>query len=137
MGLASVVRRMVQEQETRSGGKEALAAFLGQRGTCSGLVVSGSAPLTPAPFSSLDTNPTPTYQNSTDADGHTITHWAAKRGDFALVKFLASKGAPLFEASGDAVSKGRTEGRTRTRTDPCLSVRSIECAVAWMRPMGG
>ncbi len=30
-------------------------------------------------------------------------HWAAKRGDFALVKFLAAKGAPLFAPSGDAV----------------------------------
>lgn len=30
-------------------------------------------------------------------------HWAAKRGDFALVKFLASKGAPLFEPSEDSV----------------------------------
>jgi palmitoyltransferase ZDHHC13/17 len=38
-----------------------------------------------------------------DSDGHTLMHWAAKRGDYDSVHYLAEKGAPMFLSSGDGV----------------------------------
>lgn len=54
--------------------------------------------------------------SSRDEQGHTVTHWAAKRGDLDMLIFLAERGAPLFSNSNDRVGMtplhwACTEGR--------------------------
>ena len=51
-----------------------------------------------------------------DESGHTLTHWAAKRGDQEIVEFICQNGAPIFDASEDDVGMlpihwACTEGR--------------------------
>lgn len=54
--------------------------------------------------------------SSFDADGHTLTHWAAKRGDASLLQSFLGRGAKVDEASRDSVGMrplhwACTEGR--------------------------
>lgn len=83
MGLVSVVKRLVREHEVSD--SQQVPGNGGRRRALS-------------PSSRLRA-----YLWERDGDGHTVTHWAAKRGDLELVSFLADKGAPLFEASTDSV----------------------------------
>ena len=80
LGLTTLVKRLVKDHEDEAS---------------AGAAASSSAP---SPTHSLQA-----FLRQRDRDGHTVMHWAAKRGDVELVRFLADKGAPLFETSLDSV----------------------------------
>ena len=64
--------------------------------------------------------------NMTDDGGHTVMHWAAKRGDMDIFEMLADHRAPLFTPSQDAVGMqpmhwACTEGHMEVRSTMCPS----------------
>jgi len=66
--------------------------------------------------------------------GHTLAHWAAKRGDMEVLELLISKGAPYLEPSEDEVAmcpiqwactEGRLEG-VRFLVDKGVSINCVD-----------
>ena len=89
LGSVSMVKRLVQAQEAQVKQQQQQQQQPPPQG--------GRAP-SPSSNGSLRA-----FLSQRDADGHTLMHWAAKRGDLDLVRFLAEKGAPLFGTSADGV----------------------------------
>lgn len=66
--------------------------------------------------------------------GHTLAHWAAKRGDMEVLELLISKGAPYLEPSEDEVAMcpihwACTEGRlevVRFLVDKGVSINCVD-----------
>jgi len=74
------------------------------------------------------------FMQQHDVGGHTLAHWAAKRGDMDLLELLISKGAPYLDPSTDDVAMcpihwACTEGRlevVRFLVDKGVSINCVD-----------